>query len=73
VVVGLPTAETPEVLFEAVPSTWTVARSGCGCVMAVRVMPGRKVTTLAARCPHYEPGRIGQGLAALERDGRAGR
>jgi hypothetical protein len=67
VVVGLPTADTPEVLYGAVPSTWTVTRAGCGCVMPVRVLPGRRVTTLAARCPHYEPGRIGLGLAALGR------
>lgn len=66
VVVGLPTADTPEVLYEAVPSMWTVTRAGCGCVMPVQVVPGRRVTTLAARCPHYEPGRIGRGLAAVD-------
>ena len=66
VVVGLPTADTPEVLFEAVPSTWTVTRAGAAVSCRCRCCPGRRVTTLAARCPHYEPGADRLGLAARE-------
>ena len=57
VVTGLKTAATPEVLYEAVPSTWTIARE-CGCIVPVPVRPGRRVTTLAVPCPHYEPSSI---------------
>ena len=65
VVVGLPTAEMPEALFEAVPVRWPVLRR-CGCMLAVRVAPGRRVTTMATPCPHYEPSRIALGLAARD-------
>lgn len=63
VVVGLPTADTDDVLRDEVPSAWTVVREGCGCVIPVEVVPGRRVVTLAVICPHYEPGRVGQALA----------
>jgi hypothetical protein len=69
VVVGLPSAETPEVLFGAVPTRWTVARSGCGCVASVPVLLGRRVSTLGAPCPHYAPSRIARAFAALEPTG----
>ena len=64
-VVGLPTGEMPEALLEAVPARWPVMRR-CGCMFALRVAPGRKVTTMAIRCLHYEPSRIALGLAARE-------
>ena len=64
VVTGLKTVATPEVLFEAVPSTWTITRP-CGCIMPVPVRPGRRVTTLAVPCPHYKPSSIAVGHAEL--------
>jgi hypothetical protein len=66
VVVGLPSADTAEALFDAVPKRWTVTRAGCGCVASVPVLPGRRVSTLGAPCPHYTPSRIAQAFAALE-------
>jgi hypothetical protein len=65
-VVGLQSTNMPAALFQAVPERWTVTRSGCGCVASVPVLPGRKVSTLAAPCPHYTPSRIARAFAALE-------
>ena len=64
VVVGLPTASTDKALREAVPSAWTVVRDGCGCVIPVDVVPGRRVVTLGASCPHHVAGRVGEALSA---------
>lgn len=67
VVVGLSSAAAGDVLRRAVPRAWTVVREGCGCVIPVDVVPGRRVVTLAVSCPHHQPGRVGQALAAAVR------
>ena len=65
VVTGLPTADTPEVLRQALPAAWTVTRDRCGCVLPLRVRLERQISTLAARCPHREPSE--QALRIAER------
>jgi hypothetical protein len=69
VVTGLLTGRDASELGSAVPSTWTLTRAGCGCVIPVRVRPGQRVVTLSVRCPHYEPGPVGRRLAALTAGG----
>jgi hypothetical protein len=55
VVTGLPSSEMPEVVRRSVPSAWTITRDPCGCVLPLEVLLERRISTLAVRCPHYEP------------------
>ena len=50
---------------DAAPQTWPVRRAGCGCVIPVAVRAGSTVSTLAVRCPHYEPSRVAIEVAAV--------
>ena len=49
-----PTGET-EV---GAPASWLVRRGGCGCLISVPVRRRSRVSTMAVRCPHYEPSRV---------------
>lgn len=50
---------------DAAPQTWPVRRSACGCVIPVAVNTGSTVSTLAVRCPHYEPSRVAIQVAGV--------
>ena len=63
VVTGAPSSEGPDLLRRSVPSAWTVTRDGFGCVLPLEVVLERRISTLAVRCPHYEPSQVVTKLA----------